>query len=190
MTYPCILPQVILLLSSAESEEYGGDTRRWLIRQEEWDRAVEGHQPSSRTSIRSFVPGETGRAGGARATQNHKQATHSHVSDQNVRHRLYENGWRLLVETVFTAQQRTLAFNRLEPFLKGADTSPAAGLRPFECPVQHSICNVVPKQVKRIQNCSCFLTGQIELTLCYTMIKKWQCNMFFTLSFSFRISSG
>lgn len=87
--------------------------------------------------------------------QNHKQ---------NVRHRLYENGWRLLVETVFTVQQRTLA---PEPFLKGADTSPAAGLTPFDCPVQHSLCNVVPKQVKRIQNCSCFLTGQIEL--CVTL---------------------
>lgn len=39
----------------AQSQEHGGDIRRLTFTQGEADRAIEGHQPSSRTGIRSFV---------------------------------------------------------------------------------------------------------------------------------------
>ena len=46
----------------AHAQEHGGDTRKPTERQGELDTAVEGHQPSSRTGICSFVRGGTGGA--------------------------------------------------------------------------------------------------------------------------------
>ena len=51
MAHPYVLSQEGLLCLPAQSQECGGDTRRWAITQGELDKAVEGQQPSSRTSI-------------------------------------------------------------------------------------------------------------------------------------------
>ncbi|CAB1457306.1 unnamed protein product [Pleuronectes platessa] len=47
-------------VSRAQSIEKGGDTRRPAITQGELYNAVEGHEPSSRIGICSFVQGGTG----------------------------------------------------------------------------------------------------------------------------------
>ncbi|CAB1428941.1 unnamed protein product [Pleuronectes platessa] len=46
----------------SHSQEHRGDTRRPAVKQRELDRAVDGHQPSSRTGICSFVRVGTGGA--------------------------------------------------------------------------------------------------------------------------------
>ena len=61
-THPYVQSQEGLLCLPAQSQEHGGDTRRPAFTQGELDRAVEGHQPSSRTSICSFVRGGKGGA--------------------------------------------------------------------------------------------------------------------------------
>ena len=65
-------------------------SRAWRRHQEtvtygELDRSIEGHQPSSRTGICSFVRGGT-----AGAQNDLQQATGVYVSDQTVRNRFHE----------------------------------------------------------------------------------------------------
>ncbi len=42
----------------AQSQEHGGNTRRWTITRGELDRAIDGQQPSSRTGICSMCEEE------------------------------------------------------------------------------------------------------------------------------------
>uniref|UniRef100_A0AAY5KHY5 Transposase Tc1-like domain-containing protein n=1 Tax=Esox lucius TaxID=8010 RepID=A0AAY5KHY5_ESOLU len=115
MAHPYVPLQEGLLYLTVQSQEHAGDTRRRAVTQGELNRAVEGHQPSSRTSICSIVREGTVTA---RALHNVLQrATGVHFSDQTVRNRLHEGGIRArhpLVGLVLTAQHCAvwLAFSR------------------------------------------------------------------------------
>ena len=60
MAHPYAPSQGGLLCLPAQSQERGGETRRWAVTRGELDRAVEGQQPSSRTGVCPFVWGGTG----------------------------------------------------------------------------------------------------------------------------------
>ena len=62
MAHQNVQSQEGFLCLPAQSQEHGGDARWPAVTQGELDRAVEGHQPSSRTCICSFVWGGTGGA--------------------------------------------------------------------------------------------------------------------------------
>ena len=62
MAHSYVRSQEGLLCLPAQTQEHGGDTRRPAVTWGELDRAVEGHQPSSRTSICFFMRGGTGGA--------------------------------------------------------------------------------------------------------------------------------
>eukprot|EP00064_Thunnus_orientalis_P024358 superscaffoldBa00010320_g24647 len=64
MSHPYVRSQEGLLCLPAQSQEHGGDIRRPAVTQGELDRAVDGHQPSSRTggeilraSVRPYAGG-------------------------------------------------------------------------------------------------------------------------------------